>query len=395
MGGFDLTNTSERITKQPYGGVFFSSQNASTWTPEQSKDLKFKLNRCSFNTSSKTLTLVNDALPAKRLPANPLTTTQNSGVITVTHKNHGMYGGGTNKVVIAGAVDTNGIAAANINGTHTIANITHDSYTITALNSDVSTNSSAGAGAGGGTIVTATENRHMDVMYPVIQNIQIPGTSIRFHLTSKTNKSINGSETAYSNVSEFEILPNKNFSFSSPRVIASPANETQNLSGAKSFQIRCVLSTTDEAHSPVIDLNRTSVHTIQNIVSSSGGAENVASGGAELSKYITKKVELNEEADSATVFLNVNRPAASNVDLYFRVLEGGSNADISDVAFTAATPVESIPVNENSFTEVRYDLTESVLSNKSFGTIQFKIVLRSTSTSNVPKIKDFRAICAT
>ena len=395
MGGFDLTNTSERITKQPYGGVFFSSQNASTWTPEQSKDLKFKLNRCSFNTSSKTLTLVNDALPAKRLPANPLTTTQNSGVITVTHKNHGMYGGGTNKVVIAGAVDTNGIAAANINGTHTIANITHDSYTITALNSDVSTNSSAGAGAGGGTIVTATENRHMDVMYPVIQNIQIPGTSIRFHLTSKTNKSINGSETAYSNVSEFEILPNKNFSFSSPRVIASPANETQNLSGAKSFQIRCVLSTTDEAHSPVIDLNRTSVHTIQNIVSSNGGAENVASGGAELSRYITKKVELNEEADSATVFLNVNRPAASNVDLYFRVLEGGSNADISDVAFTAATPVESIPVNENSFTEVRYDLTESVLSNKSFGTIQFKIVLRSTSTSNVPKIKDFRAICAT
>ena len=229
----------------------------------------------------------------------------------------------------------------------------------------------------------------------MIQNIQIPGTSIRFHLTSKTNKSINGSETAYSNVSEFEILPNKNFSFSSPRVIASAANETQNLSGAKSFQIRCVLSTTDEAHSPVIDLNRTSVHTIQNIVSSNGGAENVASGGAELSRYITKKVELNEEADSATVFLNVNRPAASNVDLYFRVLEGGSNADISDVAFASLSPVEAIPVNENSFSEVRYDLTETLLSNKSFGTIQFKIVLRSTSSSNVPKIKDLRAICAT
>tara|TARA_B100000963_G_scaffold116471_1_gene101460 strand:- start:3730 stop:9225 length:5496 start_codon:yes stop_codon:yes gene_type:complete len=395
MGGFDLTNLGERITKQPYGGVFFSSQNASTWTPEQSKDLKFKLNRCSFSTASKTLTLVNDAIPARRLPGNPLTTTQNSGVITVTHKNHGMYGGGTNKVVIAGATDTNGIAAANINGTHTIANITHDTYTITAANSDVSTNSSAGAGAGGGSAVTATENRHMDVMYPVIQNIQIPGTSIRFHLTSKTNKSINGSETAYSNISEFEILPNKNFSFSSPRVIASAANETQNLSGAKSFQIRCVLSTSDEAHSPVIDLNRTSVHTIQNIISSNGGAENVASGGAELARYITKKVELNEEADSATVFLNVNRPAASNVDLYFRVLEGGSNADISDVAFTALSPVEAIPVNENSFSEIRYDLTESILSNKSYGTIQFKIVLRSTSTSNVPKIKDFRAICAT
>ena len=57
--------------------------------------------------------------------------------------------------------------------------------------------------------------------------------------------------------------------------------------------------------------------------------------------------------------------------------------------------MEAIPVNENSFSEVRYDLTETLLSDKSFGTIQFKIVLRSTSSSNVPKIKDLRAICAT
>ena len=390
MGGFDLTNTSERITKQPYGGVFFSSQNASTWTPEQSKDLKFKLNRCSFNTSAKTLTLVNDVLPAKRLPGNPLTTTSGGKVITVTHKNHGMYGSGS-RVTIQGAATMNGITGSDIDGTYAITNVTHDSYQFTAGGS----NNANATGAGGGSAVTATENRHMDVMYPVIQNIQIPGTSIRFHATTKTNKSINGSETAYGNIPEFEILPNKNFSFSSPRVIASGVNETQNLSSAKSFQIRCVLSTTDEAHSPVIDLNRTSVHTIQNIISSNGGAENVASGGAELARYITKKVELNEEADSATVFLNVNRPAASNVDLYFRVLEGGSNADISDVAFASLSPVEAIPVNENSFNEVRYDLTEALLSNKSFGTIQFKIVLRSTSSSNVPKIKDLRAICAT
>ena len=44
-GGFDLANTSNRVTKQPYNGVFFTSANASTWTPEQTKDLKFKLNK--------------------------------------------------------------------------------------------------------------------------------------------------------------------------------------------------------------------------------------------------------------------------------------------------------------------------------------------------------------
>ena len=51
IGGFDVTNTSERITKQPYNGVFFSSANASTWTAEQSKDMKFKLKRADFDTS--------------------------------------------------------------------------------------------------------------------------------------------------------------------------------------------------------------------------------------------------------------------------------------------------------------------------------------------------------
>jgi hypothetical protein len=140
-------------------------------------------------------------------------------------------------------------------------------------------------------------------------------------------------------------------------------------------------------------MNRASVHTIQNIISSTNpaGAENVASGGAELTRYITKKVELNEEADTATVFMNVNRPGSANVDLYYRVLEGGSSADINDVAFVAAAPTEAIPVNERSYSEVRYDIDPT----GSFGTVQFKIVLRSTVSSTPPKIKDFRAICAT
>jgi hypothetical protein len=163
------------------------------------------------------------------------------------------------------------------------------------------------------------------------------------------------------------------------------------MSGNKSLSIRCVLSTTDEAISPVIDMNRASVHTIQNIVGSTGNTEEVTSGGGELTRYITKKVELNEEADTATVFMNVNRPGSSNVDLYYRVLEGGSSSDITDVAFVEAPPVESIPVNERSFSEVRYDIDPT----GSFGTIQFKIVLRSTVSSTPPKIKDFRAICAT
>ena len=385
MGGFDVTNVDERITKQPYNGVFFSSANASTWTPEQSKDLKFKLNRCSFTGSSAEITLVNDVLPTRRLTNNPFYFTSGSGNVIVSHKNHGMYN--TSAEVTISGVESgtyNGIAHSDLNGNHTITAFTHDTYTI-----NVGSNASA-TGYAGGTAVRASENRHIDVMYPSIENLAVPGTSIRFFATMYPGKSLNGTETPYSPAtSEFEVLPNRNFKFDRPKLIGSAREESQNMSGNKSFSLRCVLSTTDEALSPVIDMNRASVHTIQNIISANNGAENVASGGAELARYITKKVELNEQADIATVFINALKPAAGDIALYFRVAT--ADEDISSVAFTEATSVDPIPSNRSEFSEIRYDIDPT----GSFGAIQFKIVLKSTISSLPPLVKDFRAICST
>ena len=394
MGGFDLANTTFRIIKQPYGGVFFTSQNASTWTPEQSKDLKFKLNRCQFtingSSSARSINFSNDELPFKDLINNPLNTTSGSGVITITHKNHGMYDP-LSRVVIEGAVDTNGIAAGNINGTHTIQNITHDSYTITAANSDT-----AGVtGAGGGTAVRVSENRHVDLMYPAISEIQVPGTSASYFATVRSSQSVDGTEAAYQVSDEFQLLPNKNYTFTSPKMIGSNIQETTHMGGNKSFNLRAVLSSTSDFLSPVIDMTNLSVHTIQNIIGSTSSAatgEEVARGGTELARYITKKVELNEEADIATVYLNVNRPGASNVYLYYRTLPGGSGLNIEDVDFIRALPVDGdIPINEKGFEEVKYEIDPT----GTYGTIQFKIVMTSTNSSSVPRVKDLRAICAT
>ena len=45
--------TEKMIVKNPYTGVMFKSQNASTWTADQNKDFKFKLNRANFTTLEK------------------------------------------------------------------------------------------------------------------------------------------------------------------------------------------------------------------------------------------------------------------------------------------------------------------------------------------------------
>ena len=293
----------------------------------------------------------------------------------------------SNDVTIAGATGTN---ASLLNGTHSISAYTHDTYNI------VLGSAATGTGYVGGANATATENRHMDVMYPYIENIQVPGTSVRFYLKTRTTTSVDGTENSFALTGTgdgFEILPNRNYKFVTPQAIFSAINES-NQSIGKSFQLTAVLTTDNEALSPVIDMNRLSVNTIQNIISSNGNSETTATGGGEVARYITKKIELAEQADIATVYINVLKPGGADVDLYWRATAG--DEDITASTWTAQLPVTgtSIPFNDSNFQEVQYDI-DPFGANSSFSSIQFKIVLQGEVSSTPPLVKDFRAICAT
>ena len=48
MGDIDVSGT-RTISEQPYAGVLFKSQNASTWTADQYEDMKFTVYRAKFN----------------------------------------------------------------------------------------------------------------------------------------------------------------------------------------------------------------------------------------------------------------------------------------------------------------------------------------------------------
>ena len=62
MGEIDISGD-RTISEQPYAGVLFKSQNATTWTADQYEDLKFAINRAEFNNSANSqLTLNNAAL---------------------------------------------------------------------------------------------------------------------------------------------------------------------------------------------------------------------------------------------------------------------------------------------------------------------------------------------
>ena len=93
MGKDDLNG--ERISKQPYAGVLFKSQNASTWTTAEYQDMKFKIYRASFkNEESPTFKFIVDnsgLLQFSKLRRDPIELNVNNGRIKVHHKNHGLH----------------------------------------------------------------------------------------------------------------------------------------------------------------------------------------------------------------------------------------------------------------------------------------------------------------
>ena len=320
-----------------------------------------------------------------------------------------MYGA-NNKVTIGGQSGTvNNITAAQMNTTHDITNVEHDSYAITISGVQATT---VGID-GGGTTITATENKMYNSVFPSIQNLSVPGTGISYSLDAFGGKSIDGAESnVYGTTSEMQnlkLLANATNNFTRPLVVGSAINESTYMSSNKSFDLTATL-TGNSYLSPVIDMNRTSIFTISNRTNSASNAtpynqsaygssyvaDTSATGTSNLNSYITKRVDLNEEADVIDIYLSVNKPKDTLINLYFKVLAAGDDTDFdNDVAWTSAgTPSSGIiPVNNSgAFNEVKFSVDPAI---GKFGSMAFKIVLTSTNSSNVPMVRDFRAIAAT
>jgi len=395
-------NSDRTISQQPYAGVFFKSQNGSTWTADQNEDLKFKIKRAEFSNVTGSLTLVNEALAAKTLNSSPLRTTNASGVVRVYHKNHGMHGT-SNNVTIAGVASGtyNGITHSNLNGTYTsISNVTLDTYDITTAGTATS------SGNVGGLTVTATRNILFDVANPIISSLVLPDTNISYTMRTTSGKSVHGSQTEFSLSSAtnaISFVPGENIIFTAPQLVASGINETNEMSSSKSLFIVATLTTSNTKLSPVIDLKRVSLVCVQNRLNSPTSAntpanlfvnDEASTGTSTAAVYLTKPIILENASTALDVRLTQNVRATSEVEVYFRTSSASEARNINDLAWipfngdgsedVAVTPAES----DNTYFEYKYtgtNLTE-------FTAFQIKILLKGTNSSYPPIVRDMRAI---
>jgi hypothetical protein len=398
---FELGSTEAKISSQPSMGSLFKSQNGSTWSPDQTKDLMFKMHNAVFDTAGGTAVFENTDTPNMLLSSNPLYSVSGDATISVLAPKHGYRLGDV--VTIAGLTgsDNNGITAANINGDRTITAADGFGFQFEAgSNADTT-------GRFGGASVKFPKQTQVDGVVPNFSSLIPDSTTISFTSQFTNGKSLAGSETPYGKAQVTGISIGEENFFTVPKIIANRVNELASIGAAgslvRSTTFNMSLSTSSADVSPILDTQRTSITTISNLIDKQASsvtagfnvpinyvAETNGFGGSALAKHHTAVSSLEEPAVGLKVILAALRPSESDFELYFRTSNDGD--DILDKDWTLATKEIDVAPDTSNFREYRYLIGGVGGTLDDFTSYQYKIVFLGTNSSSVPIIKDFRSI---
>jgi hypothetical protein len=454
--GQKKVDSNDLITQQPYVGSLFKSQNSSTWTAEQTQDLKFNLKRCSFTEGSFTAVLTDYATVQTRTK----TATGSSGSYIITVNN-------TDDLSVGQSVSGTGIGSSA-----EILYIDGFNITLTVVNS--------GTVSGNVTFTGKTSgDGYADVIWVGLSTIEFPNTTVTSSFISKPDgSSLDSSYTTF--------LTNKNYEFSGRREIVA---------NAESFKHRVVGNVTSNHVSPVIDMEKNNFITIQNdinnitettttttgatgfnstvigvnstqyiqngslikidseymYVTSGGGysgatgrtvqrgavgsgyaiggatgtlvgatsigsgatvyslSETFPTGGVAASKYITRPVVLQSPADYLKVYLTAVRLPGTDIKVYYKIKAAEDTDILSNKSWIEmqkeypgdnSYSLDNLDFKEYIFrpdsdaypANISYGAQNGWVVYESFNQFAIKIVFLSSDTTVIPKIADFRAI---
>ena len=402
---FLLGTTSARVNRQPTLGSLFQSQNSSTWTADQTRDMMFKLHKAEFATTGSAL-LENGPPPEELLDTNPIRTNTGDSDVHIYLQGHGFITGDIVTVADFAEDSIGGISAASINGSRVVTGVDWTGFTIGAD----STADTTLKGGGDGIIVT--QQAHFDEYIPMIETLLPEGTTVAASAKFTSGGSYAGSKNrttgtnTRAKASTYSPISINSINYTTePKVILTTASQTKFLSGAKSATIKLDLVTDDVNVSPVIDLQRTSLTLTENVIDKQDAvltsgynvplvfvAETDPTEGTTAAKHITKQVTLQEPGVGLKILLSANRPSEADFEVYYKT---GTGDDVLDDKSWILVNKESVLPADNdrtTYREYEYLAGGTGGTLPPFTTYQVKIVMTSTNSSRIPKIRDLRII---
>jgi len=396
LGG-TILGTDRKVSKQPYMGSFFKSQSGTTWTPLQSEDLMFVLNKCNFTASSGTVIFEEDKdTLLKEISANTdfnafdsvkantyydAVELRSDAIEIVNTQLKYYFKGAANSTKILSSTYSNfspdkrfDLEQRNVLFNPTLANKSmYVRMDLTTKNPDVSP-------------IIFQNRQNMVTIENIINDTGL--TPDRFTITNAGQD--------YDEDNAYITITSTTGYGANAWAVADP--ETGNI-------VSIVVDSAGVGY--VDDVTVTVGGGAGTNAAVSVSTETGTSGGPALARYISKTVTLIDgfDAGDLRVFLTAVKPPGSNVNVYYKVrnaLDPNGIEDCSWVRMVQKTSQYSFSVNR---TPVEYEYRPSLTSNnityttdttsyKTFNQFAIKIVLSSQSTvaNSIPYVLDVRAI---
>ena len=160
------------------------------------------------------------------------------------------------------------------------------------------------------------------------------------------------------------------------------------------LKLQGTLSTTNSKISPVIDLDRLSLVTFDNIVNNSSEFEDSRDDGQCAARYITKSIKLESAADQINIYADAMRPDDStSIEVYAKFKSHSSANSFDSFGWTKIEPKNGtkVPVSTNfEFGEVQFEGS----TTEEFDQVAVKVLFKSSNKAFVPEIKNLRVIAS-
>ena len=388
--GENEVGTEKRISEQPNVGMLFTSANNRTWSEKQAEDMKFTLYRAIFDTTViSTAKFQNSNYDYLALSDTMNLVSDNTVSLT-------KFAAGE-KVYVLGSESTKYGYVKQYDPLYNVLKVVVQAGVFAAA--DIITNGTIK------TTVTEVENKLINSIQTNVGYMDFtPTTGVWSYAKTAATGVVTGGDT-------FERLTfGETNDIPTEAAIYSKSNETATLGGDKSLNIRFGMKTMTDTVSPVIDLRKCSLICISNHINADAGADEDTNDGTASSKYISRRVNLETDAEDLKVYLSNYLPAGTSARVYAKLQNPSDSRNFEDLDWveleTSVSPLSSTAAA--GFVEYEYKIpnankvgavedgaftyTNSGATYTRYNTLAIKIVMFSTNSSVVPKFKELRAI---
>ena len=398
--GDKVFGTSNYISKQPYAGSFFKSQNSSTWNAEQNEDMMFEIGKCVFTTGTDyTANWLSPSFKA----AEVIGINELDADVTMAEAFDGM--GSTIQMdaikcnVKDGQLDGSTIVY-DYKATLTSSGLLDTSFTSFVPDEYLGFGYPHQLGANGAFTVRSTLSTTDQHISPIIDARKFSvlgiGNLINNGDLSNTDVTITHAGSDYNAVPTITVSAPTATGGVQAVAVAVVNNAASNVISNIYFTTR------GSGYIETPTLTISGANTTSNVATATIGGETSTDGGNMAARYITRRVTLADGFDAThlKVLFDGYKNSYNNFTVYYKVLAEEDSGDFDDKSYVLMT--ESAPTsfssNTNEFKEYTFDSEDPVTYSSAtttyntFKTFSIKICLWGGDSTDVPKIKNLRVL---